>query len=239
MGNANRLRHHVETAEKTGVIQLSETNLRDIPRDLAKISHLLRTLDLSSNRLQQLNDNIATYKNLKILKLSQNKIGYIAAGISQLTKLETLMLDNNVLEALPNEFAQLSALKKLDLSHNKFSIFPSQVCRLESLEFLDLSHNEIASIPDEIGQSRASEINLSANKLTKLNDNLKNCPELKILRVDSNQIGLTSITRPILAESKICLFSTGDNPFTLKQLQERDGYDEYSERYTSTKKKIF
>lgn len=238
MGNASSLKHHVETAEKTGVIQLSKSNLREIPRDLNQISHLLRTLDLNTNRLQHLGDNIDSFKNLKILNLSHNKIRTISASIGQLVKLESLILEDNLLETLPNEVARLINLKTLNLSSNKFKQFPKQICSLKNLELLDLSKNEINSLTDEIGHCNANEINLNNNKLKFLNDSLCNCPKLKILRLDNNQIELSSITRPILADSKICLLSLENNLFTLKQLQERDGYEQYSERYTSTKRKL-
>ena len=238
MGNASSLKHHVETAEKTGVIQLSKSNLREIPKDLLHISHLLRTLDLSNNRLQQVSDNIGTFKNLKILILSHNKLRFISASIDQLSKLETLQLEDNLLEILPNELAQLSSIKTLNLSRNKFIKFPTQVNSLKNLELLDLSFNEIDSIPNDIGQNNANEINLNNNRLKVLNDYLMNCPKLKILRLDNNQIEVSALTRPILADSKICLLSLENNLFTFKQLQERDGYEEYGKRYTSTKRKL-
>lgn len=238
MGNASSLRHHIETAEKTGVIQLSKSNLREIPRDLAQISHLLRTLDLNTNRLQQLGDGIGAFKNLKVLNLSHNKLRHISAPIGHLTKLETLIVEDNLLEVLPQELTRLVSLKTLNLACNKFKLFPVQACSLSNLELLDLAKNEIALLPDEIGQSNATEINLNQNRLTRLNDALVQCAKLKILRLDNNQLEVTAITSPILRDSKICLLSLENNLFTLKQLQERDGYEQYSERYTSTKRKL-
>lgn len=239
MGNATSLKHHVETAEKTGVIQLSKTNLRDIPKELNPISDKLRTLDLSNNRLQRLNESIHCFKNLKILNLNCNKLKNISPSIGELNKLETLLLENNYLEDLPKELSSLVNLKVLNLSSNKFVDFPKNVSRMASLELLDLSKNEITNIPDEVGDCQANEINLNYNRLNKLNEAFANCQRLKILRLDNNQIELTSIPKRVLADSKICLLSLENNPFTLKQLQALDGYDEYSQRYTSTKRKMF
>lgn len=238
MGNASSLKHHIETAEKTGVIQLSKSNLRDIPKDLLQISQQIRTLDLNTNRLQRLSDSISSFKNLKILNLNHNKLKFVSAHLGQLEKLESLLLEDNLLETLPNELGRLSNLKTLNLSRNSFRTFPLPVCSLKSLELLDLSHNEIESIPDEVGASQASEINLNNNKLKKLNDSLTKCAKLKILRLDNNQVELAAFTKPILTESKICLLSVENNPFTLKQLQDKDGFEEYSKRYTSTKRKM-
>lgn len=238
MGNASSLKHHVETAEKTGVIQLSKSNLRDLPRDLLSISDKLRTLDLNTNRLQQIGDNIATFKNLKILNLGHNKIRLLSSSIGLLTRLESLILEDNQLEQLPNELSKLESLKTLNLSTNKFRTFPVQTIQLKNLELLDLSNNQISAIPNEIGQCNATEINLNNNKLTRLHDSLANCQRLKVLRFDNNQVELSSVTRPILADSKICLLSYEKNPFILKQLQDRDGYEEYSSRFTSTKRKM-
>lgn len=239
MGNASSLRHHIETAERTGVIQLAKTNLRDIPKDLLPICDRLRTLDLSRNRFQKLNDNIGLFINLKVLNLSINKIQTISPAIAKLAKLETLQLDGNLLTELPSDIKDLTSLKTLNLSQNNFTRFPSQVCQLPNLEVLDLSINSIVHIPDEIKNCTAIEINLNSNRLTSLSEGLTLCPRLKVFRSDNNSIELSSITRPILADSKICLLSVENNPFTMKQLQSRDGYEEYSERYTSTKRKMF
>lgn len=241
MGNAASLKHHVETAEKIGVIQLAKTNLRDIPNDVIQSQLLiekLRSLDLSSNRLKRLSENIGSFQNLKLLNLSSNRIAHISPAIGQLTKLETLQLENNNLEYLPEQFFSLINLKTLDLSFNQFKIFPKQVCQLENLELLVLANNQIDSLPDEIGQCKASEINLDNNKITRLNDALATCPRLKILRLDRNLLELASITKPILSDSKICLLSVENNKFTMKQFQARDGYDDYIQRYTSTKRKL-
>lgn len=238
MGNASSLKHHMETAEKTGVIQLSRSNLRDIPKDLLQISQQIRTLDLNTNRLQRLSESISSFRNLKILNLSHNKLKLVSGALGQLEKLESLLLEDNLLETLPSEFGRLSNLKTLNISKNSFKTFPLPVCSLKSLELLDVSHNEIESIPDEIGSSQANEINLNSNKLKRLNDSLTKCPKLKILRLDDNQVELAAFTKSILAESKICLLSVENNPFTLKQLQDKDGFEEYSKRYTSTKRKM-
>jgi Leucine-rich repeat (LRR) protein len=117
-------------------------------------------------------------------------------------------------------------------------VLARQDCASKNLELLNLACNEIESIPDEVGQSQVNEINLNQNKLRKLNDSLVKCPKLKVLRLDNNMLEVTAITKPILADSKICLLSVENNLFTLEQLQERDGYDQYSERYTSTKRKL-
>jgi len=207
-------------------------------KDLVQISHLLRTLDLNSNRIQQLGDSIQSFKNLKILNLSHNKLTLISGSIGQLTKLESLLLQDNLLASLPAQLTALSLLKTLDLSSNRFCQFPKQVCSLPNLEHLDLSTNQIDAIPDEVAHCNATEINLNGNKIRLLNEALTRSPRLKILRLDNNQVELASITRAILADSKICLLSVENNPFTLKQLQERDGYEQYSDRYTSTKRKL-
>lgn len=238
MGNAS-LRRHIETAEATGVIQLAQSNLRDIPKDLLALRDRLRTLDLNRNRIQKLNDNIGVFRNLKVLNLSYNKIQNVSAAICQLVKLETLILQGNLLVELPTDMAKLSSLKTLNLSSNKFVKFPKQVCGLENLEVLDLSLNQIGELPDEIENCMANEINVNSNNLYRLNDSLKGCQRLKIFRADNNRIDLSSITRPILSDSQICLLSLENNPFTLKQLQALDGYDQYSERFTSTKRKMF
>lgn len=237
MGNSSSLRHHVETASKTGCIQLSKSNLREIPNEVLTISHLLRTVDISNNKLQTCGNSLETFKVLKILNLSSNKLKALPSNINKLAKLEQLFVSKNLLIDLPIEILSLDNLKILNLSENRFTAFP-EVCGLKHLDVLDLSENSIESLPEDIGQCTASEINLNKNKLIKLNEGLAKCPNLKTLRLDDNRINIKSITRPILADSKISLLSVEGNPFGLKELQNVDGYDIYIERYTSTKKKL-
>lgn len=239
MGNASSLKHHLETAEKTGVIQLSKANLKELPKDLLAIAGNLRTLDLNNNRLQQVSDSIGLFKSLKILNFSYNRIKTVSAHVADLSKLETFLISNNLVEDLPMAMAKLDALKTVNLANNRLRSFPIALCTLKSLEFLDLSSNEIESLPDQIGSCNANEINLNNNKIRELKEALTKCARLKILRLDNNQVDLGSITRPILADSKLCLLSVENNPFTLKQLQDKAGYEDYIERYTSTKRKMF
>ena len=58
---------------------------------------------------------------------------------------------------------------------------------------------------------------------------------LKVLRIEENC--LEKIPTPILKESKIAVLYTAGNLFTEKELQNFEGYDEYSIRFTDSKQK--
>lgn len=67
------IKAHMETAQKTGALVLSNRKLNEIP-DMSALSKVLRTLDLSSNKLPSLPSSVCDLSNLKHLNVNANKI---------------------------------------------------------------------------------------------------------------------------------------------------------------------
>ncbi|KAI2797880.1 Leucine-rich repeat-containing protein 57 [Blomia tropicalis] len=238
MGNKQSVKSHMENAQRTGVFQLSNAKLAEIPPELFRLKSL-RSIDLSSNKLKEIPPTFGMFTNLRTLMLNANQLTKLPEEIGQLSKLETISLSGNLLESIPSSFINLRSLRRVELSNNCIKKFPTnELANLRQLDFLDLSNNKIGIIPSGVDSIYASEINLNGNQLTKIDDDLARCPRLKVLRMEENCLQLNEITRKLLADSNISLLAVDGNLFQMKQLHDEPDYEKYMERYTATKKKL-
>ncbi|XP_038209351.1 leucine-rich repeat-containing protein 57-like [Zerene cesonia] len=238
MGNSG-LKQHYETASKTGVLQISNHRLKEIPEEVLNLADHLRNLDLSKNKISSIADDISKLKLLKQLNLNTNSIHDLPNSISNLKKLEMLNISSNSISKLPDSFSQLTNLKQIYLSNNKFKMFPVQLFGLKNLEVVDISNNKIVEIPSGMVNFYAAELNLSQNEITSLAEDFHQAPRLKILRLEENCLCLDAIQPSLLRDSKIHTINLDGNLFEAKQLASVEGYNEYTERYTAMKKKMF
>lgn len=238
MGNSS-VKQHYETASKTGVLQLSDHKLKEVPPEVINLGEILRNLDLSKNKLSNMPDDILRLKNLKLFNLDTNKLQKLPDSIVNMKKLEVLNISSNALSSLPLSFSNLSCLKQLYLNNNNFRHFPLQLIGLPNLEVVELSNNKITEIPCGMADFYATELNLSQNELSQISDDLHKAPRLKILRLEENCLNLDAIRPSLLRDSKLHTFNVDGNLFDSKQLVSIEGYNEYTERYTAMKKKMF
>lgn len=238
MGNSS-IKQHYETASKTGVLQLSDYKLKEIPIEALNLSDVLRNLDLSKNKLASLPDDMCKFKLLKQLNLDTNKIETIPEFIGNLKKLEMFNISNNLITFLPESFIKLGNLKQVYLNNNRLKEFPKQLLGLHCLEVVELSHNKITEVPDGMSELYAAELNLSQNEISSISEDMHQAPRLKILRLEENCLSLDSIRPSLLRDSKMHTINLDGNLFDPKQLMSVEGYNEYTERYTAMKKKMF
>lgn len=101
-----------------GEIDLSMSDLDEVP--VKEIAALRKTvsLDLSNNRLTSLPSTFTTLTFLTKLDLSNNQLKELPEDFGNLSKLKYLDLYRNNLERLPLSFSQLTALRFLDLKDN-------------------------------------------------------------------------------------------------------------------------
>jgi len=232
----NTLKRHVENASKTGVLQFDNKKLKEIDSKFCLPN--LRTLSLNDNEIQTIPTEINLMVNLKNISLKNNQIAQLADCFSQLKKLENIQLSQNQLRTLPPSFGQLTALKQLVLSQNRFTTIPSVVLQLPNLQLLDLSANQIAEIPDEIETIQIDELNLNNNRIVKISDKLHRCSRLKTLRLDRNNLTLDIVPVNLLTNSNVSLISFEGNRFDEKAFQGKEGYEQYMERFTASRRKL-
>lgn len=229
---------HMETARKTGALVLSNRKLTEVP-DLSSLSKVLRTLDLSMNKLCGLPPSVCDLTSLKHLNLNGNKISDLPDDIGRLTKLESLSLVSNLIVSLPASVSNLKHLKSVILSDNKMTEFPVPLCGLPQLDVVDLSGNHITVIPDGIEDLQAVELNLNMNQISAISPSVASCPRLKTLRLEENCLAITNIPEELLVDSQVSLLCVDGNLFKMKEFEEVEGYPKYMERYTAVKKKMF
>ncbi|XP_065073259.1 leucine-rich repeat-containing protein 40 isoform X2 [Ochlerotatus camptorhynchus] len=152
----------------------------------------LTNLDLSSNSLTCISENVKNLADLTVLNLQDNALTSLPDGIGCLTKLTKLNISRNKLTELPESFFELKELINLNLSHNDFSEIHSNVSDLIMLEVLDISFNSLNSLPGGIGfLVRLQQLTLNKNRLIELpNDivNLRNLHKMDLAKNDLKQL---------------------------------------------------
>ena len=103
MGNSNT-KHHYETAKKTGTLSLCNCSLNEFPSKLKELHPVLRQLNLSSNKFQNLQPSISNFSNLKYINVDHNKINKLKEEIEKLKKLENFYGEMNNIISIKNDF---------------------------------------------------------------------------------------------------------------------------------------
>eukprot|EP00440_Ansanella_granifera_P067094 gb/GFBE01072762.1/.p1 GENE.gb/GFBE01072762.1/~~gb/GFBE01072762.1/.p1 ORF type:complete len:291 (+),score=67.68 gb/GFBE01072762.1/:1-873(+) len=204
----------VAQAKKTGVLALRECGLKSLPAAATSDASGLRTVDLTSNLLKGLPDNINGWSNLQTLLCADNALTELPSGVGQLVSLQKLVLSTNKLSTLPREINLLGkvkvlqldvnclgpqlpadifggalpvSLEELDLAGNGLEVLPSSVAGLEKLVRLVLARNKLKELPQELGGlSKLQYLDASGNALTAIPESIVACPSLSELWLKGN-----------------------------------------------------
>lgn len=131
----------------------SNQELRAIPEALLKQADLVcQLLDLSSNKIEALEDSIGRFKELRQLDLSSNQLESLPDSFSALQNLEVLNLANNQLHHFPTVLTKLPKLKTLNLKGNAIQSLPPEIGKLQSLNYLEIGFNQLKSLPQELAK---------------------------------------------------------------------------------------
>lgn len=102
------------------LLDLSMSELTEIPvKDIALYPKATR-IDLSSNRITSINPSFCNFRQIVELDLSQNELQALPESFGNFTNLTKLELYNNQLSTLPVSLGNLTKLRYLDLKNNKF-----------------------------------------------------------------------------------------------------------------------
>ncbi|KAI6184495.1 Leucine-rich repeat-containing protein 57 [Aphelenchoides bicaudatus] len=236
--SSSKVHQHLENAKKSRILQLKNCNIKEIPSSVDEVANILRNLDLSENKIVSLPPKISSFQSLKQLHLQRNRFTLLPDEIGCLKTLELLDVSFNKLSTLPSSLAGCSALKTLNASNNVLTDFPVGVCHALQVDNVDLSNNLIETLPDDISHLNAIELNLNKNRLNKLNDNLADCKNLRVFRVEENCLDKCEFTPKILGESTISLITYSGNLFQDKDFQALPQHEKYEARFSASKRKI-
>ncbi|TSN39281.1 Oligodendrocyte-myelin glycoprotein [Bagarius yarrelli] len=169
----NSLQHNIH------FLNLSHNRLHDLDRVLSHFAHL-RTLDISHNHLSQFPTGLP--RALWVIHASANRIRYLEKNDTAYQwNLQSLDLSNNQLERVVFINNTLPSLQALNLSYNKFWTVPTNMPH--NLEMVDLSHNFLLQIlPGSLDRlPRLSQFYLHANRFASLSEGVFN--RLKALQL--------------------------------------------------------
>lgn len=170
----------------------SHNQLTEIPSALFDDARGIIVVDMSFNKINRI-DPMAfnTDNNITLLNLSSNLISEIHnQTFTKLSRLQTLDLSFNLMESIPDGlfdelirlrhlslgrnllkqvkcsvFANLMNLKTLDLTRNELQVFNGECLHSDEVIALFVGSNELISLSLS---GNCSEINASANKITKI-----------------------------------------------------------------------
>ncbi|KAL1500997.1 hypothetical protein ABEB36_006404 [Hypothenemus hampei] len=159
----------------------------------------LQFLDMSWNKLKELNGSVANLENLEVLLLNDNKLQTILpTDFLELSKLVELDLSNNRITVLRLFFPRQNILRYLNLMNNNLTddVVESYMFQhLTNLETLDLSRNSLTTIPLRLFHLlyNLRELTLSENNITKFAfSSFTGLPSLQSLNLSHNSIKETN-----------------------------------------------
>uniref|UniRef100_A0A3B4E197 LRRNT domain-containing protein n=1 Tax=Pygocentrus nattereri TaxID=42514 RepID=A0A3B4E197_PYGNA len=149
-------------------LNLSHNRLADLDHHLSPYTHL-RTLDISNNRLARLPASLP--RSLWDIRASGNRIRFLEKNDTTYHwNLRTLDLSANKLERVVFINNTLPNLKALNLSHNRFWTVPTNMP--QNLEMVDLSHNTLVQIlPESLDRlAKLTRFHLHANRFSTVSE---------------------------------------------------------------------
>ncbi len=232
----NLLRKRITIARTEGKLNISGMGLKAFPDEVLKMyapenmrdgptwyeSVDLIRLDASNNDLEDLGwdsvvndesgdrecDNI--FGRLQTLNLNGNRLRTLPLSLKSLENLSVLKLSrNNLGQSMCEIFgiiSSISSLRELQLTDNHLSGPLPPFPRCTNLEVLDLHANAITSLPEQLAECRKlRRLDVSSNRITKVPP--LDLTELTNLNISSNQIDIenlmTNLTAPKLTDLDI------------------------------------
>ncbi|TAH30063.1 MAG: hypothetical protein EAZ06_04450 [Cytophagales bacterium] len=178
--------------DKVIKLDLSSQDLAEVPEQITKFTNL-KYLSLQNNQLKTIPTFLKKLQNLEVLDLDSNYLSRLPAEMGDLTNLVELTLDNNELKSLPRTLGNLKKLKKLTASFNQINHIFDELGELSNLQTLDLSFNKLSDIPENFGKMKnLIQLNLRNNKLSIWSNGLNQMISLAKLELSSNLLSTIS-----------------------------------------------
>ncbi|KAI4373377.1 hypothetical protein MLD38_011508 [Melastoma candidum] len=224
----------------TGVVALAECNLKAIPEEVWACGSSARILDISSNFIESMPQQISSLTSLQKLLMSANGMSEQSVsweGVSSLKLLTVLSLNQNQFKSLPSAVTALRPLRQLDISRNQLTALPVEIGHLKQLEVLKANNNRISTIPSSIGDCDSLiEVDFSSNLLSELPETLGNLHKLKVLVLGNN--GLISLPSTLFRGCiQLSTLDLHNTEITTDILRRIEGWESFEERRQSKHQK--
>jgi hypothetical protein len=177
-------------------LDLRHGGLEEFPREIFDLADTLVSLDLSSNHLRTLPDDLP-----------------------RLRALRTLFCSANLFETLPAVLGRCEGLDIAGFKANAIARVPPESIPA-SLRWLILSDNRIEAMPETLGDCRRlMKLALAGNRLTRLPQGIARCDSLELLRLSANRFERLEDALPdgLLALPRLTWLAYGGNPFNAAQ----------------------
>ncbi|EDR29643.1 leucine-rich repeat containing protein, putative [Entamoeba dispar SAW760] len=150
-------------------------------------------------------------KTVVLIDVSMNRIQEIPSQINSIAKLQKFRGNDNMIKTLPSQI-NIPSLKTLDLSSNHLKRFCKSI-KLTSLTEINLSINQITKIDDDFGSLHALRfMDLSINRIQSVPKHLSKLTSLTFIDISNNL--LTSFPTPLLELSSLIVLKVKENKIT-------------------------
>ncbi len=125
--------------------RLNTSALCKIIKFILEQNVIIKTLDLSLNRIDIIPDSLSLLTHMQCLDLSNNKLKLIPTSFKNLQSLVSLNLANNKFEKsdLIQAVGYMKDLNSLNISNNNLNQIPQEFKYLGNLQFINVSENNI------------------------------------------------------------------------------------------------
>ncbi|TYG90754.1 hypothetical protein ES288_A12G207800v1 [Gossypium darwinii] len=226
----------------TGIVSLREAKLKTFPDEVLDLDKSVRTLDLTQNKLVEIPMEISKLVNMqRLVRYSQLLLAICRVSFhvmqTQVQESDTNITFNVIMDQCVknkyikiNKMGELVKLEKLSISGNKLMSLPNTIGSLRDLSLLNVSNNKLKYLPESIGICSAlEELQANDNLIEELPASVCNLVQLKSLSLNNNKVN--QIPPNILKDCKALQnFSLHDNPISMSQFQQMDGFEEFEAR---------
>ncbi len=135
-----------DLADSLEILNLSSNRLSGLPEDLHRL-HKLRVIFCSDNHFTELPDALGRCANLEMVGFKANRISSVPPD-SLPKRLRWLILTDNQISKLPQEIGDCPGLQKLMLAGNQLRELPAQLAQCTLLELIRIAANRFEKLPD-------------------------------------------------------------------------------------------
>ncbi|XP_067667740.1 uncharacterized protein [Haliotis asinina] len=128
-------------------LHLQGNNLSTIPKQLFQQLPNLLDLDISTNQIQEIPEEIGLCTKMLNLSMHRNQICDIPESITNMTELNRLDISNNLLKEIPPCICKLTKLVCLYIRTMQLTSLPDDIGNLTLLEKFYLNENAISELP--------------------------------------------------------------------------------------------